>query len=47
MIAQLIKLNIKDNIGASIKTTRFELLGKVVSFTNNFNPSARACNNPI
>jgi hypothetical protein len=40
--AQLIKLNINDNIGAN-KKIKLELLGKVVSFANNFKPSARAC----
>lgn len=24
----------------------FELLGKIVSFKNNFNPSLKGCNNP-
>ena len=45
--AQLIKLSMKDNKGAKRKMIRLELLGKVVSFTNSFKPSARACNNPI
>ena len=45
--AHPIKLNKKDNTGASKKIARFELLGKVVSLTNNFNPSAKACNKPM
>ena len=32
--------NKKVNTGASIKITTLALLGKIVSFTNNFKPSA-------
>jgi hypothetical protein len=38
--AQPIKLNIKVSKGAKIKRKIFELLGKIVSLTNNFKPSA-------
>lgn len=44
--AQPIKLKIKVNIGAIKNIIILELLGKIVSFTNNFNPSANGCNKP-
>lgn len=44
--AQEIKL--KENVtkGASTKTNVFEVDGNTVSFTNNFNASAKGCINP-
>jgi len=39
--AHPIKLKIKAKEGANKKRLKLELFGKVVSFTNNFNPSAR------
>jgi len=44
--AQPIKLKIKVNKGAKIKIYKFELLGKMVSLTNSFKPSAKGCNKP-
>jgi hypothetical protein len=44
--AQPIKLKINVNIGAIKNTIILELLGKIVSFTNSFNPSANGCNKP-
>ena len=44
--AQPIKLKIKVNIGAIKNITIFELLGKIVSLTNSFSPSANGCNRP-
>ena len=38
--------NPKVNTGAKIKIIILELFGKIVSFKNNFNPSANGCNNP-
>jgi len=32
--------------GAKIKIIMFALLGKIVSFVNNFKPSAKGCNKP-
>ncbi len=40
-------LNKNERTGASTKIAKFELLGKVVSLTNSFNPSDNACNKPI
>lgn len=36
----------KVKIGAKINIIKLELLGKIVSFKNNFKPSAKGCNNP-
>lgn len=44
--AQPIKLKIKVNIGAIKNITIFELLGKIVSLTNSFRPSANGCSRP-
>ncbi len=44
--AQFIKLNIKVEIGAIINIILLALLGIIVSFSNNFNPSANGCNKP-
>jgi len=45
--AQPTKLSIKVSIGAIRNRTILELLGKIVSFTKSFNPSANGCNKPI
>ena len=45
--AQPIKLKIKVIIGAIKKIVKLELLGIIVSLTNNFKPSANGCNRPI
>ena len=37
------KLNINDKAGANKKIPVFALVGKVVSFANNFRPSANGC----
>jgi hypothetical protein len=42
--AQPIKLKIKVSIGAIKNIIMLELLGKIASSTNNFNPSAKGCN---
>lgn len=34
------------NTGANINIIRLELFGKIVSFKNNFNPSANGCSKP-
>jgi hypothetical protein len=44
--AQPIKLKIKVSIGAIKNMLILELLGNIVSFTNNFKPSAKGCNKP-
>ena len=44
--AQPIKLSIKVNIGATRNKTILELLGKIVSFTKSFKPSANGCSKP-
>jgi hypothetical protein len=44
--AQLIKANIKVDIGATTNIKLFALLGIIISFNTNFKPSANACNNP-
>ena len=43
---QVNKLKKKVNIGAKINKTISQLLGNIVSFTNNFKPSDNGCNNP-
>lgn len=44
--AQPIRLKIKVSIGAIKNILILELLGNIVSFTNNFSPSANGCSNP-
>lgn len=44
--AQPIKLKTKVSIGAIKNILILELLGNIVSFTNNFNPSANGCSKP-
>jgi hypothetical protein len=44
--AQLIKLKIKVRIGANKNMLVVELLGSIVSFANNFKPSASGCSKP-
>ena len=46
MTAQTKRLIKNVIIGANMKIKVFALLGKMVSFTNNFKPSAKACNIP-
>ena len=43
---QATKDRAKDIIGARIKIILFALVGIIVSFENNFIPSANGCNNP-
>jgi hypothetical protein len=40
------KANPKVNTGEKIKIIMLELFGKIVSFKNNFKPSANGCNIP-
>ena len=44
--AQPIKLKTNVNIGAIKNILILELLGKIVSFTNSFSPSANGCSKP-
>ena len=44
--AQPIKLKTNVSMGAIKNTDILELLGKIVSLTNNFKPSARGVSNP-
>jgi hypothetical protein len=43
---QVRKLKNKANIGAIINTILLDLLGIIVSFINNFKPSAKGCKIP-
>ena len=43
---QPIKERANVKTGANIKIIKLELLGKIVSFKNNFNPSAKGCKIP-
>ena len=44
--AHPIKLKIKVNKGANKKIPVFAAVGKTVSLTKSFKPSAKGCNNP-
>jgi hypothetical protein len=44
--AQLIKANVNPITGAIMYIPKFECDGNIVSFVNNFTPSANGCNNP-
>jgi hypothetical protein len=43
---QLINANMNPIIGPPTNIILFECVGIIVSFTNNFTPSANGCNNP-
>lgn len=44
--AHPIELDVKVVVGAAINIAKFALLGKTVSFNDNFKPSAKGCNKP-
>lgn len=44
--AQLAKLRTKVSRGAKLNKNLFALIGTIISFTNNFKPSAKGCNKP-
>lgn len=44
--AHPMELDVEVIVGAAINIAKFALLGKTVSFDNDFGPSAKGCNEP-